>query len=123
MKPKWCHQCKAKKRDVIQCCGEGKTRGANNQVFVHPVIVICSCFRAYCAKCLKKHYNEDYAEIKRKGKKWLCPGCRDACSCAACVRKRYTDPRDIPASLQKKRNSRFFKTNRMLIQRLIQRDR
>ena len=34
IKPKWCHQCKAKKRDVIQCCGEGKTRGANNQVFV-----------------------------------------------------------------------------------------
>ena len=32
-KPKWCHQCKARKRDVIQCCGEGKIRGANNQVF------------------------------------------------------------------------------------------
>ena len=83
----------------------------------------CRCFRAYCAKCLKKHYNEDIAEIKRKGKKWLCPGCRDACSCAACVRKRYADPRDIPISLQKKRNSRFFKTNRMLIQKIVQSDR
>ena len=31
-KPKWCHQCKARKRDVIQCCGEGKPRGANNQM-------------------------------------------------------------------------------------------
>lgn len=32
-KPKWCHQCKARKRDVIQCCGEGKPRGANNQMY------------------------------------------------------------------------------------------
>lgn len=78
-----------------------------------------SCFRAYCAKCLKKHYGEDYNEIKKKGKKWLCPGCRDACSCAACVRKRYADPRDIPDSLQTKRNSRFFKTNKKLIREIL----
>ena len=77
-----------------------------------------SCFRAYCAKCLKKHYNEDYNEIKRRGKKWLCPGCRDACSCAACVRKRYADPRDIPENLQGRRNSRFFKTNKRIIHQL-----
>ena len=78
----------------------------------------CSCYRAYCAKCLKKHYNEDYNEIKKRGKKWLCPGCRDTCSCAACVRKRYADPRDIPESLQQRRNSRFFKTNKRIIHQL-----
>ena len=77
-----------------------------------------SCYRAYCAKCLKKHYNEDYNEIKKRGKKWLCPGCRDTCSCAACVRKRYADPRDIPESLQQRRNSRFFKTNKRIIHQL-----
>ena len=118
MKPKWCHQCKARKRDVIQCCGEGKPRGANSQMCGEWGCVMCRCFRAYCAKCLKKHYGEDYNEIKRRGKKWLCPGCRDMCTCAACVRKRYADPRDIPESLQHKRNSRFFKTNRRLIQAL-----
>lgn len=120
LKPKWCHQCKARKRDVIQCCGEGKPRGANNQMQeFHDKTLSYSCFRAYCAKCLKKHYGEDYNEIKKKGKKWLCPGCRDACSCAACVRKRYADPRDIPDSLQTKRNSRFFKTNKKLIREIL----
>ena len=39
---------------------------------------------------------KDLRKQKKKNKKWLCPGCRDACSCAACVRKRYADPRDIP---------------------------
>lgn len=104
---------------MIQCCGEGKPRGANNQMYILIIILSTSCFRAYCAKCLKKHYGEDYNEIRKRGKKWLCPGCRDACSCAACVRKRYADPRDIPASLQTKRNSRFFKTNRKLIHDII----
>lgn len=103
---------------MIQCCGEGKPRGANSQMWGEERGVRSSCFRAYCAKCLKKHYGEDYNEIKKRGKKWLCPGCRDMCTCAACVRKRYADPRDIPESLQQKRNSRFFKTNRRLIQAL-----
>ncbi|KAK8807324.1 hypothetical protein WA158_004083 [Blastocystis sp. Blastoise] len=105
---KWCHQCKARKRDVIDCKNCGKNRhGSGNR-----------CVRSYCRKCLYKHYNLNIDELRKLKDGWLCPGCQDKCSCAACIRKRYKDPRDIPEEMQQKRNSRFFSTNKKLLQQL-----
>ena len=98
--------------------------------------MISRCVRSYCDKCLLKHYNlvwigsfpyllEDWWIEEAQGRMvvpWLhrylqvCPSVLfSLLSCAACIRKRYKDPRDIPQKFQEKRNSRFFSTNKRLI--------
>jgi hypothetical protein len=58
----WCHQCKQKHIDVLCCTG--------------------SCTKKYCRRCLKNHYDLNFSSLTTFT--WLCPCCRNQCSCPRC---------------------------------------
>ncbi|GAM17826.1 hypothetical protein SAMD00019534_010010 [Acytostelium subglobosum LB1] len=70
----WCHQCKVLKFEYIQC------RAHDNG--------LPACNKRFCSTCMTKHYNKEVASLKQRVKPWVCPFCKQTCSCAACRRRR-----------------------------------
>lgn len=78
-----CHQCKSRRtmEHLVFCCnmftkkpGKGKRR---------------ICRKKYCLQCLHKFYKEQPPEPRNDpSSSWLCPSCRNKCSCALCRRVR-----------------------------------
>mmetsp|Transcript_12648 Transcript_12648/g.23917 ORF Transcript_12648/g.23917 Transcript_12648/m.23917 type:complete len:261 (+) Transcript_12648:358-1140(+) len=78
-----CHQCKSRRatKDLNWCRNmltmqHGKKR---------PV-----CRKKYCDRCLLKFLGEKPPrnQAKKNRDKWLCPACRNICTCAACRRRK-----------------------------------
>lgn len=73
-----CHQCKSRRhQDHLSFCQHTRSKKDSKPRRV--------CRKKYCEICLKKFYKEDPPEFDED---WLCPACRDLCTCAACRRSR-----------------------------------
>ena len=65
------------------------------------------CNRKFCDRCLEKHYNQDFQELK-KLRNWVCYSCQMECVCAACKRERGLEVtrRKSPSNKGQKRKRR-----------------
>ncbi|KAF5370795.1 hypothetical protein D9758_001868 [Tetrapyrgos nigripes] len=82
-----CHNC-GKKREpsaIVQCnYPDHTTKKAGKR----------SCIAKYCGVCLKKRYQEDIEQIKKRtsGDTYKCPKCRELCNCWKCRNRKGLVP-------------------------------
>eukprot|EP01112_Ceratiomyxa_fruticulosa_P017132 TRINITY_DN5278_c0_g1_i4.p1 TRINITY_DN5278_c0_g1~~TRINITY_DN5278_c0_g1_i4.p1 ORF type:complete len:837 (-),score=152.72 TRINITY_DN5278_c0_g1_i4:91-2601(-) len=83
---RWCHQCKVLKPNTSDCCNPNIPLPLLAFVHAHQSQSSAVCEKRFCEGCLRK-YGED-RKTATTTKDWMCPFCRDICSCAACRRRR-----------------------------------
>ena len=78
VKNMWCHQCKAKKPELV-CCDNFNKMERHGR-----------CRAKYCSSCVERHYKISVKHISKQ-EEWHCFKCVSECSCAACrkARKSY----------------------------------
>ncbi|THU95371.1 hypothetical protein K435DRAFT_966477 [Dendrothele bispora CBS 962.96] len=84
----YCHQC-GKKREIstiIQCNYPNQHAIINNAQGTKQR----RCIAKYCSLCLKKKYQEDIEQIRKRnaGNAYQCPKCRDICNCWKCRKQK-----------------------------------
>jgi len=74
-----CHQCKTRRSDLVLCNTNKQQQAGKKSRRV--------CVKKYCTRCLFRYYQEVAQDDNYWLGKWICPACRDLCSCATCRRR------------------------------------
>ena len=78
---KCCHQCKSARmfRSLLSCTRSARIPGHSRR----------RCSKAYCDRCLARHYGLALAKMTNVAKQaWTCPACLSTCNCCECERQR-----------------------------------